>query len=101
MGHETMVGKRFQGKTALITGGSRGIGRAIALRLAQEGAGIVVNYVSNRAAAEEVRALIEAEGSPCETIQADVADVAAVRRMVESAVQHYGQIDVLVNNGAI
>ena len=96
-----MVGKRFQGKTALITGGSRGIGRAIALRLAQEGARVVVNYVSNRDAAEEVRGRISAEGGECETIQADVADLAAVRKMVETALNHQGQIDVLVNNAAV
>ena len=84
----------LQGKTALVTGGSRGIGRAIALELARAGAEVVVGY---RAGGEEAEAVAdEAEGS-CRTVQADVSDPEQARRLVEEA----GDLDILVNNAGL
>ena len=67
----------LSGKVALVTGGSRGIGRAIAIRLAAEGAKVAVNYAGNKAAAEEVKAIIEKQGGTAHLIQADVSDASA------------------------
>ena len=88
-------------KTALVTGASRGIGRATALELAKAGAKVVVNYAGNRAAAEEVVALIEAAGGQAFMVQADVGDSAAVDAMVKSVIERFGSIDILVNNAGI
>jgi len=88
-------------KTALVTGASRGIGRATALELAKAGAKIAVNYAGNRAAAEEVVALIEAAGGQAFMVQADVGDTAAVDAMVKAVVERFGSIDILVNNAGI
>lgn len=86
------------GKVALVTGGSRGIGRAIALDLAANGAKVVVNYQSSSAAAVEVAATIAASGGEAMAVQADVADFAAAQALVKETVAAYGQIDILVNN---
>lgn len=86
------------GKTALITGSSQGIGRAAALRLAQSGADIVINYRSNHGAAEEAKAAIEALGRKCVAIQADVSQEEDVQRLFTEAVQALGPITILVNN---
>ena len=88
-------------KTALVTGGSRGIGRATALALAEAGAKVVVNYAGNMAAADEVVALIEASGGQAMAIQADVGDALAVEAMVKATVEKFGSIDILVNNAGI
>ena len=88
-------------KTALITGASRGIGRAVALELAKAGAKIAVNYAGNKKAAEEVAGLIEAAGGQVLLVQADVADSAAVDAMVKAVVEKFGSIDILVNNAGI
>ena len=88
-------------KTALVTGASRGIGRATAIELAKAGAKVAVNYAGNRAAAEEVVALIEAAGGQAFMVQADVGDSAAVDAMVKSVVERFGSIDILVNNAGI
>ena len=88
-------------KTALVTGASRGIGRATAIELAKAGAKVAVNYAGNRAAAEEVVALIEAAGGQVFMVQADVGDSAAVDAMVKSVVERFGSIDILVNNAGI
>ena len=90
--------KRLAGKVALITGGSRGLGRGIAEGFAAEGAKIVVNYVKDAAAAAEVAHAVEAAGGEALIAQANVADAAAVKRMVDDGVRRFGTIDILVNN---
>jgi len=92
---------RLKDKVAVVTGGSRGIGRAIALRLGQEGAKVVVNYVSNAEAAREVVESIREAGSEAIAVQADVADARAVHRMVQTTLDTFGTIDILVNNAGI
>ena len=92
---------KLDGKTALITGASRGIGRGIALELAREGAHIAVNYRREaEAAAHTVRA-IEALGGRAVALQADVSDWPAVQSMVDKALAHFGQLDIVVANSGI
>ena len=91
----------LDGKTALVTGASRGIGRAIALCLAAEGARVAINYAGNVKAAEEVKAAIEAAGGTAILCQADIADSAAVEAMVANVVKEFGTSDILVNNAGI
>ena len=91
----------LDGKCALVTGASRGIGRAIAVKLASEGAKVALNYAGNAAAAEEVKKEIEASGGQAITVQADVSDPASVEAMVQTVVDAFGQIDILVNNAGI
>jgi 3-oxoacyl-[acyl-carrier protein] reductase len=88
----------LEGKIALVTGASRGIGRAIAEELAAEGATVVVNYQSSAAAAEEVVAGITARGGQAMAVQADVSDLAAADQLVKTAIDTYGHIDIIVNN---
>ncbi|MBV8720156.1 MAG: 3-oxoacyl-[acyl-carrier-protein] reductase [Chloroflexi bacterium] len=89
------------GKTALVTGASRGIGRAIALRLAAAGANVVVNYNARADAAEEVAKLVRDTGREALVVQADVAQAGDVDRLVQSTLQQFEKIDVLVNNAGI
>ena len=91
----------LDGKTALVTGASRGIGRAIALRLAAEGASVAINYAGNTAKAEETKAAIEAAGGKAALFQADVSDSAKVEQMVAAVTEAFGTIDILVNNAGI
>ena len=91
----------LQGKTAIVTGSSRGIGAEIALTLAQAGAKIVVNYANNKPAADKVCATILDAGGECKAVQADVSDPVAVRKLFEATSEHFEQIDILVNNAGI
>jgi 3-oxoacyl-[acyl-carrier protein] reductase len=86
---------------ALVTGASRGIGRAAALALADHGYDLVVNYAASESAAQEVAAEARARGAKAMTAQADVADEAAVIRMVQAAQGEYGRLDALVNNAGV
>ncbi len=88
-------------KIAVVTGASRGIGRAIALKLAAEGAKVVVNYAGNVHAAEEVVKKIEGLGGEAFAFQCDVADGAAVDAMVKETIARFGALDILVNNAGI
>src|SRR6267143_1330666 len=85
-------------KVALITGGSRGIGAAIAKRLAADGASVAITYAKDASAASAVVKTIELDGGKAVAIQADATDVEAVRRAVEKTVATFGRLDVLVNN---
>lgn len=91
---------RLDGKTALVTGGSRGIGRGCALALAQAGARVVVNYRREREAAEEVVRLIEGAGGEAVPWQADIADERQVEAMLHGAAGRFGALDILVSNVA-
>ena len=91
----------LDGKVALVTGASRGIGRAIALKLASEGAKVAINYAGNTAKAEAVKAEIEAAGGEAMLVQADVSDAAQVDAMVKTVAEAFGTIDILVNNAGI
>jgi 3-oxoacyl-[acyl-carrier protein] reductase len=89
------------GRVALVTGGSRGIGRAIAIALAREGADVAVNYRSREADAREVQREVEALGRRCLVVQADVSRSAEVARMVEAVTRGLGDVGILVNNAGI
>ena len=91
----------LDGEIALVTGGSRGIGRAIALRLAEEGAKVAINYAGNRTAAEEVKAIIDQHGGTAMIVQTDVSDSAAAAEMVARVHEELGGLDILVNNAGI
>jgi 3-oxoacyl-[acyl-carrier protein] reductase len=91
----------LQGKVALVTGASRGIGRAIAQRLSQHGAAVVVNYAGSKAQAEETVAGIEQAGGRALVVQADVSQARDVERLFDATLQHFGKLDILVNNAGI
>ena len=92
---------KLTGRTALVTGGSRGIGRAIALALAEEGADIAVNYVSSESAARDVVANIGKMGRRGILAQADVSDFPDTFRMAQDVLKQFGHLDILVNNAGI
>ena len=89
------------GQAAVVTGGSRGIGRAIALALAAEGCRVVINYHSNAAAAQQVVAEIEALGSQALAVQGDVSLAEQAQALIEQAQEAFGAVDILVNNAGI
>lgn len=89
------------GKTAVVTGGSRGIGRAICIELAKQGANVVVNYSGSEAKAAEVVKEIEALGPKAIAVQANVADSTSVDSLMKQAMETFGSIDILVNNAGI
>lgn len=91
----------LDGKVALVTGASRGIGRAIAIRLASEGAKVAINFAGNQKAAEEVKSEIEKNGGEAILVKANVADSAAVEEMFAKVVEAFGTVDILVNNAGI
>ena len=88
----------FSKKTVLVTGGSRGIGRACAVAFAERGAQVVIGYAGNEAAANETLALLRTEGR---ALRFDVADAAACARAVDSVLEEFGRLDVLVNNAGL
>ena len=89
------------GKVALVTGGSRGIGRAIVLTLAKAGADVAINYAGNTAAAEETAEAVKAMGRKAIVLKGDVADTAVCEDMIKQAVAELGRLDILVNNAGI
>lgn len=92
---------RFEGKSAIVTGASRGIGREIALRLGKEGAHVAVNYSGSKDRADEVVAEIIQSGGKAFSIQADVSNADSVKNMVDKTIESFGSIDMLVNNAGI
>src|SRR5215831_13868174 len=92
---------KLVGKTALVTGGGRGIGRGIALEFAREGADVAINYRRDRDAAERTVAELQALGRRAIALQADVSDREAVERMVASAVEFLGGLDIVVANSGV
>ncbi|MDY6899940.1 MAG: SDR family oxidoreductase [Cyanobacteriota bacterium] len=88
------------GKVAIVTGASRGIGRAIAKRLARDGADVVVNYVSNAAKAQEVVSEIEANGQKALAVKADLGQIPEIRNLFKETISFFGKLDILVNNAS-
>ena len=91
----------LEGKTAIVTGGSRGIGRAICLALAARGARVVVNFAGNAAAAEETAAACRALGTEALAVQADVSKEQDCEALFVAALEAFGRVDILVNNAGI
>ncbi len=91
----------LKGKVALITGGGRDVGRAVALHLAREGAAVAVNYNASAKTAEAVAAEIKAAGGRAAACKADISDYGAVRAMVDGVVKEFGRLDILVNNAGL
>ncbi|MFA6157590.1 SDR family NAD(P)-dependent oxidoreductase, partial [Mesorhizobium sp.] len=88
-------------RTAIVTGASKGIGAAIARRLARDGVAVVVNYARGRAEAEELARAIEADGGKAIAVQADIADPTGVAALFDAGETAFGGIDILVNNAGI
>ena len=91
----------LSGKSAVVTGGSRGLGRAIALRLARQGADVAFSYRGNEVAADETASGIEEAGRKALAVQADVTDPPAAEALVKAALEAFGKVDILVNNAGI
>lgn len=92
---------RLEGKNALVTGSSRGIGRAVALGLAKEGADVVINYHSHKESAEQIAGVIKSLGKQVISVKADVGQMEDINRLVEEAWNFLGKIDILVNNAGV
>ncbi|MEB3218666.1 MAG: glucose 1-dehydrogenase [Nostocales cyanobacterium 94392] len=102
---------KLEGKVALVTGSSQGIGQGIVLRLAAEGANVIINYRSHPEGAEETLAKVEAAGGKCYmaqcphsqgfTIKADLGSVSQVQQLIAESIEHFGKLDILVNNAGI
>jgi glucose 1-dehydrogenase len=92
---------KLLGKNALVTGAGRGIGQAIAIALAEEGADVVIDYLNDRDEADETRGKIEALGRHSAAIQADIANISHARKLVDEAITALSQLDILVNNAGI
>ncbi|WP_346706501.1 3-oxoacyl-[acyl-carrier-protein] reductase [Merdimonas faecis] len=89
------------GKVALVTGASRGIGKAIACKLAREGAKVIINYNGSKEKAEAVKSEIEAAGGQAEVYQCDVSDYTACETFIQTVIKEEGSLDILVNNAGI
>jgi 3-oxoacyl-[acyl-carrier protein] reductase len=96
-----MLLMKLKGRTALVTGGSRGIGRAVAIALADEGADVAINYVSSETAARDVAEHIRKMGRRAVLAQADVSDYPDTFRMAQDVLREFGHVDILVNNAGI
>jgi glucose 1-dehydrogenase len=94
-------GKVLEGKVAVVTGGNSGIGKSIALALAHEGANIVIDYISNPQATEDLEQQIVALGDRAIGVEADVSKVADLQRLIDEGVKAFGKIDVMVNNAGV
>lgn len=92
---------KLEGKVALVTGSSQGIGQAIAIRLATEGADIIIDYRSHADGAEETKAKVEATGRKGLVVKADLGIVSDVKKMVSESIQNFGKLDILVNNAGM
>ena len=92
---------KLEGKVALVTGSSQGIGSAVAVRLAKEGANVVIDYRSHPEGAEATLKQVEATGRKGYIVQADLGVVSDVRRLVTESIQYFGQLDILVNNAGV
>jgi NAD(P)-dependent dehydrogenase (short-subunit alcohol dehydrogenase family) len=100
-GEESYKGSgKLKGKAAVITGGDSGIGRAVALAFAREGADVLISYLSEESDAQETARAVEAAGRACVTVAGDITDEAHCEAIVDRAVREFGKIDVLVNNAA-
>jgi 3-oxoacyl-[acyl-carrier protein] reductase len=97
----TSASLSLEGRVAVVTGASRGIGKAIALELSRRGAAVFINYHNARSAAEELAALIQAEGRRAAVFQADVADFKQAQDLIKEALEQLGGLDILVNNAGI
>jgi hypothetical protein len=91
---------RLKGKAAIITGGDSGIGRAVALAFAREGADVLISYLKEEDDSEETQRVVEAEGRKCIRVPGDISDEAHCKKIVEQAAKEFGKIDILVNNAA-
>ncbi len=91
----------LQGKVAIVTGGNTGIGKAVVLALAEKGASVVIDYVSNEQATEELERKIASLGEAATAVDADVSKVEDLQRMIDTAVSAYGRLDIMVNNAGI
>ncbi|QJX47976.1 glucose 1-dehydrogenase [Hymenobacter taeanensis] len=94
-------GRPLAGKVAIVTGASRGIGRAVAEQLGQQGAAVVVNYSQNATKAEEVVAALIAQGGRALAVQANIGNASDIRRLFEQTQQEFGRLDILVNNAGV
>jgi len=100
-GEESYRGSgKLQGKAAVITGGDSGIGRAVALAFAREGADVLISYLDEHSDAEETVRIVEKEGRRCIPVAGDIGDEAHCQQIVQRAIQEFGKLDILVNNAA-
>jgi NAD(P)-dependent dehydrogenase (short-subunit alcohol dehydrogenase family) len=100
-GEDTYRGSgKLQGRAALITGGDSGIGRAVALAYAREGADVLISYLDEHSDAQETVGIVEKEGRRCIAVAGDIGDEAHCQQLVQRAVQEFGRLDILVNNAA-
>ncbi len=95
------MAEELQGKVAIVTGGNTGIGAAVVLALAEQGAKVVIDYVANQEAEEELERKIASLGDTAVGVQADVSKIEDLQRMIDTAVSNYGRLDVMVNNAGI